>query len=306
MKKFILKIVSFTLFAAVFYLITLRLWESYAPSRFKPNLNYPIGFPGHMFSRLSEVKKTNDIDILFLGSSQAYRGFDTRIYSKSGLKTFNLGSSSQTPIQTMLLLKRYLENLNPKLVIYEVYPQTFMIDGVESSLDIIANARNDLYSFEMALRINNVKTYNTLLYGAINDLLKLNQSFTEPYIKDNDIYISGGFVEKETGYFEPTPFKKKEIIIRPTQLETFSQILSILKDKEIDVILVYAPIPQSNYKSYSNNAYFDSLMKSYSEYYNFNEIINLNDSLHFYDSNHLNQYGVEIFNSKLIEILNER
>ena len=44
-------------------------------------------------------------------------------------------------------------------------------------------------------------------------------------------------------------------------------------------------------------------MSTYSKFYNFNEIIDLNDSLHFFDSHHLNQNGVKIFNNKLIELL---
>ena len=47
-------------------------------------------------------------------------------------------------------------------------------------------------------------------------------------------------------------------------------------------------------------------MTKYSTYYNFNKIVTLNDSLHFYDSHHLNQNGVEIFNKRLIKILNEK
>ena len=38
---------------------------------------------------------------------------------------------------------------------------------------------------------------------------------------------------------------------------------------------------------------------------NTDELISLNDSLHFYDSDHLNQNGVVIFNKKLIEVLKE-
>ena len=78
-----------------------------------------------------------------------------------------------------------------------------------------------------------------------------------------------------------------------------------MKSKNIEVILVYAPIPRSNYDRYSNTPYFDTIMESYSEYYNFNEMITLNDSLHFYDVYHLNQNGIEIFNAELIEILKE-
>ena len=44
-------------------------------------------------------------------------------------------------------------------------------------------------------------------------------------------------------------------------------------------------------------------MQSYGTYYNFNEMISLDDSLHFYDSHHLNQNGVNIFNAKLIDVL---
>ena len=271
----------------------------------KPNINYKIGSYGHTYSRLSEIKNHGDVDILFLGSSHAYRGFDTRIFLNNGYKSFNLGSSAQTPLQTKVLLKRYLESLNPELVIYEVYPTTFTIDGVESSLDIVSNDKNDLYSLDMALRINNIKTYNTLIYSITRDLLRLNNSFSEPIFKGNDKYISGGYVEKEIGFFQPTQFKKKEIALKDYQLESFSEIVQMVKNKNIELILVYAPISKVNYESYGNNHYFDSIIKNYAEYYNFNEIIDLNDSLHFYDSDHLNQNGVDIFNEKLIELLNK-
>ena len=77
----------------------------------------------------------------------------------------------------------------------------------------------------------------------------------------------------------------------------------MIKNKNIELIFVYAPIPKVNYQRYSNNHYFDSVMSTYSKFYNFNEIIDLNDSLHFFDSHHLNQNGVKIFNNKLIELL---
>lgn len=305
MKKFISNTILFLLFSILFYLIFLFIWGRYLPSIFKPNVNYRIGSYGHNYSRLSEVKNYRDIDILFLGSSHAYRGFDTRIFLNNGYKTFNLGSSAQTPVQTKVLLKRYLESLNPKLVIYEVYPATFTIDGVESSLDIIANDNIDLHSLNMALQINNIKTYNALIYGFICELLGLNESFSEPIIKGNDKYISGGYVKKKLSFYQPTEFKKNEISMKDYQLESFSEIVQMLKNRNIELVLVYAPIPSVNYKSYSNNNYYDSIMKRYSSYYNFNGLVSLDDSLHFYDSHHLNQNGVGIFNKKLIELLNE-
>lgn len=303
MKKFVLNTFLFLLFAFVFYIAALFLWDSMAPPILKNNLKYPIGSYGHMNSRLNEAKTISDIDILFLGSSHAYRGFDTRIFSKNGFKTFNLGSSSQTPIQTKVLIERYLKKLNPKIVFYEVFPTTFSIDGVESSLDIIANDKNDFYSMLMAIRTKNIKTYNAFLYGFTSDMFNLKQSYREPIHKDNDTYIQGGFVEKDIGFYKPKPFQKKEIEINSNQLKCFSEIVKELNSRRVEPVLIFAPIPKVNYDSYTNMAYFDSLMSSYSDYYNFNETMQLEDTLHFYDSHHLNQKGVVLFNKQLIDIL---
>jgi hypothetical protein len=306
MRKFILRICTFIIFSSLFYVIFTFVWGSFVPSILKPNINYKLGSPGHTYSRLSEVKKVKDVDILFLGSSHTYRGFDTRIFSEYGLKTFNLGSSSQTPTQTKVLLNRYLNELNPKIVILEVYPITFSLDGVESSLDILANDKNDIHSLKMVLKTNNIKTYNTLLYGWTRDLFNLNSAFIEDGDKGHDHYVSGGYVEKDIEYFSPEPFDKKKIIITDFQLKEFSEIVELIKNNNRELILIYAPIPPVNYNSFENSSYFDSLMSQYAPYYNFNEIQSFNDSLHFYDTHHLNQKGVELFNKKVVEILEIR
>lgn len=303
MKHFLLNGLKFLLFSSVFYGIFIFVWGSLAPSYLKPNINYRLGSYGHMHTRLSEVKNYQNIDILFLGSSHAYRGFDPRIFAKYGYSSFNLGSSAQTPIQTKVLIDRYLENLNPKTVIYEVYPRTFATDGVESSVDLIANDQNDLHSLEMALEMNHIKTYNTLIYASIRQSLHLDQSYKEPRSRNLDKYISGGFVEKEIRYFNPKDFSVNKIKLNKNQMEVFSDIVKLLKDRNIELILVFAPITKAKYSKYTNINYFDSIMRNYSTYYNFNTSDFLNDTLHFYDSHHLNSIGVKRFNNRLIKTL---
>ncbi len=279
--------------------------SSYILDELKPNLNYRICSVGHMYSRIIEVKNTKNIDVLFLGSSHAYRGFDTRIFKSNSLSSFNLGSKAQTPIQTRVLLRRYINDLNPKLVIYEVYPLTLVtIDGVESSLDIISNDKNDFYSFEMALNMKNMKTFNTFLYGFNRDFFNLNASIVEKKIKKEDVYIKGGYVQKKIKkYFVNKVESKKRWFFDKKQLKEFNKINLLLKEKNKKVIFVYAPITSNLYNSYTNNKEFDKLIKSYGKYYNFNELMRLNDTLHFFDSNHLNQKGVELFNQSLIGLL---
>ena len=306
MKSFILNLLKFLSFSFVFYIVATFIYGSFAPSVLNPNLKYKMGSYGHLYSRINEIEEYNNLDLLFLGSSHAYRGFDTRIFKKNGYKSFNLGSSSQTPLQTKVLLKRYLDILKPDKVIYEVYPNTFEVDGVESSIDLISNDDNDIHSLKMAVNVNNIITYNTFIYCSLRDVFKLDDSFEESKSHGRDTYISGGYVEKDMDFYNPVEFKKKKIEINEQQFETFKEIIQLLKENGIETILVFAPITESNYSRYTNISEFDSIMSSYSKYYNFNEMMSLGDSLHFYDSHHLNQKGVEKFNKELIEFLKKR
>jgi hypothetical protein len=304
MRNFLTKSIQFICFAALFYAANLLIWERYFPAELTPNANYKIGSYGHMNTRVKEIPSYHDVDILILGSSHAYRGFDPRMFAEDGLRVFNLGSSAQTPIQTKVLLKRYLEDLNPKLILYEVYPGTFTSDGVESALDILANDRNDLFSIQMALKINNIKVYNTLIYGVFNDILSLDRDFIEAKTIGSDTYIEGGFVEKTVATNEEAPnFSPRVWNLEQYQLTAFEDILASLEEKGIKVALIQAPITANRYQAYLNSGEIDAYFRQFGDYYNFNELISLSDQEHFYDDHHLNQSGVEIFNQALLEIL---
>jgi hypothetical protein len=161
LKQFVL----FLVFVIPTYGLFIIVWGETMPGIFKKNLSFFPGGYGHLNSRIKEIPQHPNVDILVLGSSHAYRGFDTRIFEKYGYSMFNLGSSSQTPVQTQVLLHRYLELLSPKLIIYEVNPMLFNSDGIEASLDLLANDEVDRHSAEMALIQNHIKIYNTLVYS---------------------------------------------------------------------------------------------------------------------------------------------
>ena len=119
MKKFIRAVILFTLFAACLYLPLLFLWGDAVPYWVYTNLKYKRGHDSTLFM-LNEARHIKNPDVLILGSSHVYRGFDVRIFNKAGYKVFNMGSSSQTPLQTYVLLQRYLKTIRPKCVVYEV------------------------------------------------------------------------------------------------------------------------------------------------------------------------------------------
>ncbi|MDH4474222.1 MAG: hypothetical protein QE487_16570 [Fluviicola sp.] len=313
MKQFLLNILKFLPLAAVFYILMVIFWGDFMPERYKKNLIYNRGSFGHTLSRLNDAANTKDVDVLFLGASTCYRGFDTRYFESKGFVSFNLGSSSQTPINTHQLLKRYLRQLKPKLVVYEVYPETFQIDGVESTLDITANDRVDLYSAQMVFKTLNAKTLNTYIYASYRQLAGKNDLSRQPKRRETDTYIDrNGFVERDLTYFKYLTYKnevkngkviKKEWIIRPEQQAAFEATIALLKAEKIPFVLVRAPITSRLNDSYENNAEFEAYIQQHGRYYNFNKRLQLNDSLDFYDAVHLNRNGVKVFNEALYKQL---
>ena len=306
MHQFLKSIVVFSIILVLFYVLSLCIWGDLIPRYLNKNLNYRIASYGHSYTRFNEVKNVKNVDILFLGSSHSYRGFDGRMFEKSGYSTFNLGSSAQTPLQTEILLKRYLKTLKPKMVVYEVFPPAFNIDGVESSMDIISNDINDKYSLKLAVKQQHLAVWNTLIYGFYRDYFNKNKKIAENKNKNNDTYISGGFVAQKLQYYKKIQYVKDTLFFNDSQLYQFKENIKLIQKQNIKIILVQAPITPLRYKSYTNNDYFDKKMTNIGTYYNFNKIISLNDSLHFFDDNHLNQNGVNLFNNAFIKKLQSK
>ncbi len=303
MSLLLKKILQFIpLFMAVYCFFLFLLDRAPINYHFKENVRLITGGYGHMFSRIQEINTKDSIDILILGSSHAYRGFDTRLMHFNQNTVFNLGSSSQSHHQTKQLIKTYVPKLKPKYVIYEVFPNTLTSDGVESSLDLISNADLNNHTLEMACKVRDIRTFNTLILRCFREVSGKHSELTEPIIKKEDTYISGGFVQKEfKTYIHDDDIDKKIWKTNKSQLQSFIDNIEYLKKNDIITILVFAPISQQLYQAFKNLNYYDSLYSSQEvKYINANHMnLNLNDSLHFYDLHHLNQKGVEIFNRKL-------
>lgn len=307
MNKFLKRILLFLPFAILMYLVFLTIWGGFCPQFLRKNMLGPQGFY-YTYERLQEAKTTTDIDILFLGSSRTYRGFDTRVFEKAGFKTFNLGTSSQTYLQTEVLLKRYLPQMNPKLVVIELSFGAFILDGMESALDIVANDAHHKHAWQMVTQYNDISLYNTWLYAGIWSFLRKNrlnwrietfQKKLYAQMKGTDTYVSGGYVEKELMYFKKNRQGKFALHFNEEMFDAFERCLDICRQNGVDVILVQAPYTQGFYRSVANRNDFDSKIDSYNiPHYNFNNIMPLNDSLCFYDAFHLNQIGAKVFSAR--------
>ncbi len=301
MKLFIKSVLQFIPFSIAVYLILVCFWGSFVPPAFYKNLHTKSLSKEFTENRLFEAKQTANVDILFLGNSRSYRGFDPRIFETNGFSTFNLGTSNQSLLQTELLVKRYVSRIKPVIVIFAVSPAQFMSDGIESSLDLVANERPGVDLIQLAVQQNQISIYNSLIFGMFNNSVS-NPTGDFKRLKGNQ-YVSGGYVHLKLKNQESKSVEKISFQFNSTQLNAFKKTVELLKKQNIRLILVQTPASDVYNKSISGQKSFDDEMKKCGEYINFNRKIELSDDLHFYDSQHLNQQGVRLFNRKLIEIL---
>lgn len=305
MKKFLLNLLKFIAFAIPFYVIAICLWSWMMPQFLAKNTRNKLASYGHLYSRVRDVENIKNPDILFLGSSHAYRGFDTRVFAKYGIKAFNLGSSSQSPINTQVFLKQYLDKIQPKFVVYEVYAGTLCTDGVESSLDMLINGKIDKNAVDMSFKVHNLMTYNTLIYGYFRQIFNLNKNITEPEKQGDDFYVeNGGFVETTVARENTSlDFEKSKWELNDKQIQALRENIEILQQRKIPFLLVQTPITKALYNSKTNNKEVDDLLSKLGKYKNFTGDFNFDDRKDFYDDNHMNQKAVVEFNEKFIEYL---
>lgn len=266
---------------------------------------YQIGSFGQMYNRIKDIPNHKNPDILFIGSSHAYRGFDTRVFEKAGITSFNLGSLAQTPMQTEVLFKKYLDVIAPKSIIFEVYPILFQNDGVESTADLISNDHIDAEICKLAFKSGNIRLINTLIYGVYQEYFRgIRSKFQEKTVIRNDKYISGGYVEKlvSSAYVEKNSASPIEIEINPKQLQAFNNCITMVQDRQIPFLMVKAPLPKSTNSNLENLEEFNEVINSYGTYLDFNELMQLEDTC-FFDFHHLRQQGVELFNERLIQVM---
>lgn len=278
------------------------------------NVRYIPNNYGHMGLRLAEAD-TSMPDLLFVGSSHCYRTFDSRFYDSLGHRSFNLGSSNQTPVQSAALLRRYLQRWHPQLVVVEVHPDVVQNNGVESAVDIISNTYLDPPLLAMATNVHSIKVFNTMLCALIDravfgsPVVKASRTFPlpHPYISDSTIaatYTEGGFVEASPVRWRTVEVEPSTIVPDKKQIKALKEIIMMLEQQEIGYLFVEVPATRARYLSYSNHAEFERLITSLlpkgRHLLNLNDDTALtsllNDTICYSDDDHLNQEGTTIFN----------
>lgn len=311
MKKFILKLLAFLLALCI---VVLSL-----DFVFKTNNTYT-------YKMLNEMYEENtNIDAVILGSSHAYKSFDTTIANDiMGLNTFNAGSSVQGMNTSYYLLKEISKYHKLKYVFLDTNPAVYKVSANDSNVyyvsqymknsknkfDLLKSAGNEgLLNGYVTIRrdIENVNIISNITsrFTPLNDYSKLTN--------DREEYRGKGFVYSKTE-FEITEDNLKKyqnddyskLDFSDNYNEYFKKIVDYCKENSIELILVEHPMPDEFFKTvkgyddYKN--YYIDIAKEYSlQYWNFN-YYNTNDKFteeDYADLTHLSGIGAQHYTNQL-------
>ncbi len=304
MRKLITSLLIFFPIAIFSYSLFLFVVSNALPYPWRKNL-YLSGVDKYDFTtkRLEELRKTKDIDILFMGSSHVYAGIDPRIFQNHGLTVFALGTSVQTPMVTEFLLERYLSHVNAKRVIFDLSPGSFRPDYRDRLAEVIVKDAPNVDAWIWAFKINNMKVYNTMISKFFKNLAGISEKVVSR--SSDREYISGGYLNRKLASSKIDKFAAHDLPLAQVQVEAMYRIIDMLEKANKDYSFIQIPISKERYTSITNRTTFDSLISTFGTYSNFNKTTSLVDTIHFEDASHLNQLGVNEFNPLLIKYLKD-
>ncbi|RYE01021.1 MAG: hypothetical protein EOP50_02720 [Sphingobacteriales bacterium] len=303
MARFIKHIVLFLFFALPVYCALLFASGFFVPNHYQGNFFPQPDTRSFLRERIHEIPGYAGTDLLVVGPSLVQRGFDPRVFKSYGYRIFLLASGGQNPMQSHILLKRYLDTLKPKRIVFVVYPDLFVKDGVEPSLDLAISDRIDGQNWEDLVRRPNLRLFNTLLYWHERQVFGLRA----PALRDSneyDRYIPGGFLERRDNgrnnelpqACDPGP----QLPLNREHLRFLDECLSLTKKKSIPYQIVQLPLTTARYKCRTASAGIDSLLSMRGPYFNFNGRVLLNDTFDFSDNAHLMPSGAIRFSEAFI------
>lgn len=258
-----------------------------------------------------------DADIAIYGSSRAWVQFNSHlIIDALGHETYNFGVDGHNFWIQYLRHKEYLEhNRPPKVIILSVDYATLQ-------------KRKDLYNYNQFLPYmlwnDNIIKYTSSYNGFQN------QDFRIPllrYMGKINFFIEGialslkeekDIQKREKGFagidrqWEDDLSKAKQenenykILLDQESIALFDSFLSECKDSDITVLMVYPPIYFEGLAFIENHSELMDTFKSFAanhqlDFLDYSKDKICYDRSYFYNSNHLNKKGANLFTNKLIQ-----
>lgn len=286
--------VYLVLFAALFYIMPSGLPFIYRATQG----NVLRG--GGTWHKLKNFDTNKQWDVIVLGSSHAYRGYDPAVFQHRGLNMYNLGTSNQNMMCTYYLAVNRIKKSNCKLIVLDVYDRALSTTQLESMSDIIQNAPDDKTALQIALSTPDIRAINMLTLRYFNKTIA-------PLNTDTAGYFNG-YIETRK-YLNPI----KADSAKPTvhyktntqQLKYLKKLLTYFKEEGIPVVAAEHPLP-ALYTVREHDQFLADIVPIFKDYnipffdHTFDPDFT-GKLAYFFDPTHLNFRGVSKYNERLLK-----
>lgn len=256
---------------------------------------------GNSWRKFQEYDPAVRHDVVFIGSSHAYRGYDPGIFRQRGYNAFNLGTSAQSPMNSWYILKHHITRENTGLVLLDTYEAAVELDGLESTADLTQNIASDRAAIGMALALRDPRGINMLA-------LRFMRRSAPPMYVDEDYLPGGSTMRPDSVQGRIHYVQGKPLEVHPMQERYLRRFFAHCHREGIPVVLVSHPYPAQANRA--RHEVFNEWLRAEAAPYGFpyfdfafDHGLPIHDRHHFYDHNHLNRAGVELFNPLLIDVL---
>lgn len=255
------------------------------------------------------------LDLVFLGSSHSFESFDPRIFDEVlGIKSFNMGSPSQSPVTSYFVLREVLETQKPKVIVYEVYWNSFLSDDSSAdaghNIDYMRSFKNrrDMFmeAFTAQGMLNHILSslrYRGNFRDAVLNLFGQDITSQKDFTYESKGYVSSQGVVSKGFLYNGNPFKDYVFdrkMVKTKQVNYLERIIQLCRSKGIIVMFVTSPLPPASLgmmKNYAHiHGFFNEIAQSHQiEYLDYNVMHNDKDLFtdhDFKDCDHLNVKGV--------------
>lgn len=306
MERLMIQGTKFLLTTAVLYVLAFialtRIRYEGNPVIYRTNDYYQTK-GGVSYSKFKDWADGAAYDVVVIGSSHAYRGYDPRIFTERGYRMFNMGSSAQTPLSTYAVLEGYVTEQRTPLVLIDVYENAFDQPGVESVSDLTRNMDSDRAALLLAASFRDLRGLNML---ALRMLDKGGPaSWEHKHYVGNGAAISPDSTRADLKYPGLRPFHVDE-----RQLERFIDCLDLCAERGIRVVLCSHFYPRriglarhTAFAALVDSVLAERPVAERPHWFDFAGTPGIDDHAHFCDHNHLNEAGARIFTGRLVDSL---
>jgi hypothetical protein len=242
-------------------------------------------------------------DVIVAGSSHAYRGYDPRIFQSRGLTMYNIGTGYQNAMASYFLIKNDFQPAPGSLVILDVYDNTYSSDGMGCFSRIIPNSDHERTPRDLVL-----SAFDLRLLNAYGSFLFIDQNRIEVPLKPG--YVFNGFSECTDSSNVPVDSSLVEEVKHHFQagyLDYIKELNAFLKQRDCKLVLATHPMvvnPRRVQYHTSFMGYLSGLLSSENLIYlDFSEHPDFHPHFDFMDDDHLNQSGVDKYNTLLLDTL---